>query len=34
MVPFSLGLGPQCGCQIAPPVKYLKCVTAFKKYND
>lgn len=25
MVPFSVGLGPQRGCQIAPPIKYLKC---------
>jgi len=24
MVPFSVGLGPQRGCQIAPPKKYLK----------
>lgn len=25
MVPFSFGLGPQRGCQIAPPIiKYLK----------
>jgi len=25
MVPFSVGLGPQRGCQIAPPIKYFKC---------
>lgn len=33
MVPFSVGLGPQRGCQIAPPIKYLNLVVFSYNYN-